>query len=278
MGSEGAFALERFAAILRGMPPTQVLLAGCAVVLSLWQASGQPGGVGKSAGYSKPGDSHGSARVPAAIMDYHHTLGWISTYAGRLEKSHGARSPAIREPLEQMQADAKFLQRKWIDWSQRNPRNATYASNVKLDPYYRVLEATQRQLKEAAGRSDEAMVQTVKDLAADLHAKAENCRHSEDGLGKEIRVVVRTKRGVQEVGGYEVWCAPLALVAFKNEHIRFPQISSPTALKNLAPGCYAMWLQKDQEKTAPVKQIIGGHGDLEFPVELAVPLGSTESQ
>jgi hypothetical protein len=50
------------------------------------------------------------------------------------------------------------------------------------------------------------------------------------------------------------------LVKFKNEHIRFPKISSPTVYRNLAPGHYAMWLQKENVKTEPVAQTIGGHG------------------
>ncbi len=249
----------------------QVLATGFAIAVWLGPASAQPGGLGSGSGYARPGYRVEPSGLSAAMLQYHQTLGWISTYAQRLAKRHGDRLPALREPLEQMQADARFLQRKWIDWAQRNARRGTYVSDAKLDPYYRGLEAIQRQLKEAGNHSDEALVRSVKDLAADLHAKAENCRHSGDGLGKEIRVIVRTKRDGQELGGYDVWCAPLALVEFKNEHIRFPQISSPTALKNVAPGCYAMWLQKDQTKTTPVTQIIGGHGDMEFAVELAIP-------
>ena len=111
-------------------------------------------------------------------------------------------------------------------------------------------------------------------MADDLHAKAENCRYSADGLGKNINVTVRTKKGTAEVPGYEVYCAPMALVKFKNEHIRFPKISSPTAYKNLAPGRYAMWLQKENEKTQPVAQTIGGRGEKELEIDLVVPTES----
>src|SRR4030095_2279952 len=133
------------------------------------------------------------------------------------------------------------------------------------------VQGAQKQLKELPKSSDEQILETVKAVAADIHAKAENCRNSADGLGKDIKVTVRTKKGTEEVAGYEVWCAPLALAKFKDEHIRFPKISSPTVFKNLAPGCYVMWLEKEKEKMQPVAQTIGGHGEKELEVDLLIP-------
>jgi hypothetical protein len=187
-----------------------------------------------------------------------------------LEKSQGERLPETRQPLQQIQSDAAFLEKKWIEWPQRHPGQSPYSANVKFDPYFRALQAMQKQLKESPKSNDEEILGTVKAIAADLHAKAENCRHSADGLGKDIKVTVRTKKGTEEAPGYEVWCAPMALVKFKNEHIRFPKISSPTVFKNFAPGHYVMWLEKGKEKLPPVAQTIGGHGETEFEVDLPV--------
>ncbi len=243
-----------------------MIIISSAIILTSWPACSQP----SPGAYPKPGFRKESGLVSDTVLEFHRSLGWIKSYAEKLEKSHGDRLPQTREPLQQIQNDAKFLQQKWLDWAQRQPRSTPYASDIKLDLYFHALQGAQKQLKDLHKNSDEIIVQTVKDVAADLHAKAENCRHSADGLGKEINVKVRTKKGTEEIPGYEVWCSPIALFKFKNEHKRFPKISSPTVLKNMAPGCYVMWLEKGKEKIEPVTQIIGGHGETELEVDLLV--------
>jgi len=207
-------------------------------------------------------------------MDYFHALGFLKKSAAELENKQGQRLPEARQPLQQIQSDSAFLQQKWLAWPQHHPRQYPYTGDVKQDAYFRALDRSQKQLKELNKASDEEILRTIKAVADDLHAKAENCRNSTDGLGKHIDVTVRTKRGTAEVGGYEVFCAPMALVPFKNEHIRFPKISSPTVYRNFAPGYYAMWLEKGNEKTQPVAQTIGGHGEKEFEIDLLVPVES----
>ncbi|MCI0539336.1 MAG: hypothetical protein L0Z50_29360, partial [Verrucomicrobiales bacterium] len=175
----------------------------------------------------------------------------------------------------QIQSDAAFLRQKWLAWPQRHPDRKPYYGSLSLDQYLRALRGSQKQLKLLPKVGDAELQRTVKAVADDLHAKAEHCRHSADGLGKEMKVTVRTRKGTAEVAGYEVYCAPMALVKFKNEHIRFPKISSPTVHPNLAPGHYAMWLQKENEKTQPVAQTIGGRGEKEVEIDLPVPAESS---
>lgn len=256
----------------------RVFVVSCVTVLLSWHVQAYPKGPGGGPRYSKPGDREDGGRVPKPVLEFHQALGWIKTYAARLEKSQGARLPQTRQPLEQIQNDAKFLQQKWLVWAQEHPRSTLYYNDVRRDSYFRSLQGTQRQLEKLHKSSDEVILETITDVAADLHAKAENCRHSTDGLGKEIKVMVRTRKGTEEVAGYEVWCSPRALVKFKDEHIRFPKISSPTILKNMAPGRYEMWVEKGTDKTKPVTQTIGGKGETELEIDLLIPAGSDRPQ
>ena len=226
--------------------------------------------------FEGPGPPQRSGIVPAPVLDYYHSLGWIKTYASRLESSLRGRLPETRQALKQIQTDAAFLQKKWMDWPRLNPDRNPYSAGG-TDPYLRTIKQTARQLNLARKSSDPQIVELVKAIAADLRAKAENCRHSRDGLGKDIKVTIRTKRGVQEVAGYEVWCAPMALVRFKEDHVRFPQISSPTTIRSLAPGFYSMWLQKELEKTVGVPQTVGGRGETELEIDLVIPPKTTET-
>jgi hypothetical protein len=209
--------------------------------------------------------------VPNAILEYYHALGWLKTYASRLQRHLGDRLPETRLALEQIQTDASFLQEKWLGWSRQNPGRRLYASSPKLDGYLRAIQAEYKQLNKLRQAGDGEVRSIVSAIASDLKAKAEHCRHSKDGLGKDIKVTVRTKRGVQEVPGYEVWCAPMALVQFKDEHIRFPKFSSPTTLASLAPGFYAMWLERDRAQTQPMAQTVGGHGETALEIDVPIP-------
>jgi hypothetical protein len=104
----------------------------------------------------------------------------------------------------------------------------------------------------------------------DLEIKAENCRHSTDGLGKEIKVRVHTKAGGKEVGGYEVFFVPRGMLSMKSAHDRFGRQSSPTDEKILSPGRYVMWVRKDGVKGEEVTLRVGGGGETHFPVDLTV--------
>jgi hypothetical protein len=226
-----------------------------------------PGPVGRNA----YGISNQRTLDPA--MDYFHALGFLQNAAADLEKGRAGQQPDLRQPLQQIQTDAAFLRQKWLEWGRRHPGRNPYFGNIESDGYLSVLKESHKQLKEFRKAKTEDIAGPVKAIAADLHAKAENCRYSADGLGKDIDVTVRTKKGTEEVAGYEVFCAPVALVKFKKEHVRFPKISSPTVYRNLAPGHYLMWLRKGNENTEPVAQTIGGRGETEWEIDLPVPSG-----
>jgi hypothetical protein len=228
-----------------------------------------PGNLGYSP-YAGPPLATEGRQVPGSVLEYYHALGWLRTYAAKLEASCGSRLPETRAPLRQIQQDAQFLQQKWMDWPRLHQKQSPYSGEVKRDPYFRAIQRAYQELKDLPKQPDAVIREQVDALAADVHAKAENCRFSTDGLGKEITVTVCTKRGTKDVPGYVVWCVPLALVKFKDEHIRFPKLSSPTVMKGLAPGCYAIWLEQDQHAFPAVTQTIGGHGEKQLEIDLPV--------
>ena len=249
----------------------RALIVSCLIGLLSGSAQAAPALPATPAPYKVPGLQPGGTQVSKSVMEYYDALNWLRLYAKKLEKNHGRRLPETRPALLQIQSDALFLQQKWTEWPRLHPGQSPYSGDVKLDRYFRAVQGAYRQLKELPKSNDEQIVETVKAVAADIHAKAENCRNSADGLGKDIKVTVRTKKGTEEVAGYEVWCAPMALAKFKDEHIRFPKISSPTVFKNFAPGFYMMWVEKENEKMQPVAQTIGGHGEKELEVDLLIP-------
>ena len=233
-------------------------------------AQGPSGGAGQGR-YELPSSRPSDGLAEGAAIDYFQTLYWVSDGAEKLQKQLGERLPETRTLLRQIQIDATFLRSKWFDWSRAHAREKPYSESLSQDPYYRAIQGSQRELKRMRKGSDEEMERVVKAIAEDLHIKAENCRHSADGLGKEVKVTVHTRKGTEEIAGFEVWCAPVALVGLKAEHIRFPKISSPTIYKNLAPGRYAMWLKKDRQSTEPVPQSVGGKGETEAELDLLAP-------
>jgi hypothetical protein len=248
----------------------KVLFACSLIILLECPAHAAPPGYSGFNQYQTPALAGAGNQTPDSVLEYYHALGFLRSNAAKLESSPGSRNPEIRSALQQIQTDAQFLQKKWMDWPRLHPNQSPSYGAAKLDRYLRTVESASRQLKDLPKKSDAEILDAVKILAADLHAKAENCRFSDDGLGKEITVTVCTKKGTQEVAGYEVWCAPVALVKFEDEHMRFPKMSSPTVMKGLAPGYYAMWLRQDRQKMPVTTQIIGGHGEKQVEIDLPI--------
>ncbi len=207
------------------------------------------------------------------IFEFHLALGWIKQAADDLQEKWDARlTPEGTQRLIQIREDVEFLQARWQSWAADRTRDHTYSGRIKADCYYRSLEGYRRRLKQVLRSRDVADVErAITDVAADMRLKADNCRHSDDGLGKAIEVQVRTLKGTNEVAGYEVWCVPRALLEFKDEHVRFPKISSPSVMANLSPGNYLLWVEKDGLTSDRVPQTIGGGGQKSAEVELLVP-------
>jgi hypothetical protein len=171
--------------------------------------------------------------------------------------------------LRQIQTNALFLHDKWDEWFNTHVRPKTYSP---ADAYLVSVRDDNRQLSKLKKEKDPAKtLDGLRDVAFDMQIKADNCRNSADGLGKEIRVKVHTKAGGKEIGGYEVFFVSKGMFEVKSAHDRFPRQSSPTDEKILCPGGYKLWVRKDKFTSEPIALGIGGHGETHLEVDIPVP-------
>ena len=201
--------------------------------------------------------------------DYWHEWGSMNSLTDSLLKSIGVTNAEAALLLRQVQTNAQFLHAKWNTWFDTHARRNSYSP---ADPYLVSIRADNRQLSSVKKEADAAKTLAVlRDVAFDMQIKADNCRNSDDGLGKEIRVKIHTKAGGKEIGGYEVFFVSKGMFDVKSAHDRFPRQSSPTDEKILCPGGYKLWARKDKFTSEPVAMGIGGHGETHLEVDLAVP-------
>ena len=201
--------------------------------------------------------------------DYRQEWAAMKSATDSLLKTIGATNAAAAVLLQQVQTNALFLHDKWDAWFDTHVRPKAYSP---ADPYLVSVRADNRRLSNLKKERDPAKTLAVlRDVASDLQIKADNCRHSGDGLGKEIRVKVHTKAGGREISGYEIFYVSKGLFDVKSAHDRFPRQSSPTDEKILCPGGYELWARKNNFTSEPVSMGIGGHGETHLEVDLAVP-------
>ncbi len=216
-------------------------------------------------GYGIPGDPF----YNRAQLDYAAEWRDFKSNTESISKTVGEKIPEAAQMLTQIQTNSLFLKTKWDAWFTKHPLPGTYASG---DGYLQSLQRNNRQLsKVRKEKDDQKVLNVLRDVALDLQIKADNCRNSGDGLGKEIKVKVHTKADGKEIPGYEVFYVQKGMFDVKSAHDRFPRQSSPTDEKILCPGGYAMWVRKQNFISEPVTLRIGGRGETRLEVDLAVP-------
>jgi hypothetical protein len=226
---------------------------------------GPPPANGRLPGYVGSGDP--MPNDPQS--DYRWEWATMKSATDSLLKTFGATNAAAAVLLQQVQTNAQFLHDKWNAWFDTHVPPKTYSP---ADPYLVSLRADNRQLSNLKKEKDPVKTLAVlRDIAFDLQIKADNCRHSGNGLGKEIRVKVHTKAGDREISGYEVFYVSKGMFDVKSAHDRFPRQSSPTDEKILCPGGYELWARKNNFTSEPVPMGIGGHGETHLEVDIAVP-------
>jgi hypothetical protein len=243
-----------------------LLLAGALV------ATGADGGRGLG---GRPGYFSNASRYDQAKTEYWRA--WINFKSSieEVQKTLGATSPEVAQTLTQILTNVLFLEGKWDAWFTRhsldNPRQA-WPYDVAGDDYLRTLQVNIQLLKNLRKEKDpQKALLVLRDVALDMQVKADNCRNSGDGLGKTIKVKVRTTADGQEVGGFEVFYVQKGMYDVKSAHDRFPRQSSPTDEKILAPGGYALWVRKGAVTSEPITLRIGGSGEKQLSVDLEVP-------
>lgn len=250
--------------IFRRMKLAIPILLALLIVTFAFSSSGQPGGVGGSPGYGGIGDSSYSR----AQADYKAVWQGFTVNTSSLLKTIGATNSEAALLLRQIQTNAVFLDKKWNAWFYSHPQRGAYSVG---DEYLASLRGDNRLLTNLKKEKDgQKVLDVLRDVALDLEIKAENCRHSLDGLGKEIKVKVHTKAGEKEIGGFEVYFVARGMLDVKSAHDRFGRQSSPTNEKILAPGRYAIWTRKSGVSGEPITLRIGGHGETHIEVDIPV--------
>jgi len=205
-----------------------------------------------------------------AATEHKQAFGAIAKSARELAKKRGKNNPDLARLLGEILKDATFLQRQVNQWVIR-ARGSYPNLALELDPYFQDIQRISRKLAEAKKMNDAELLELARSVSKDLSAKAGNCRLSADGLGKQITVTAHTIQGTNEIRGFEVYFAPMALLGDKGEHDRFPDLSSPTTRKNFPPGYYAIWVKRNNATNAHTAQTIGGDGQPRFKFEIPVP-------
>jgi len=202
-------------------------------------------------------------------MDYRGTWHAFKTTTQDLMKKFGADNLEAASLLTEIQTNAAFLDGKWTLWFNTHRASSQYAMS---DPYLTALHGDLRVLRKLKKEKvAPASLDALREVALDVQIKADNCRNSSDGLGKEIKVKVHTKAAGEEIAGFEVYYVPRGLLDMKSARDRFPRESSPTDEKILNPGRYAMWACKSGFTGQPETLTVGGHGETRLEVDLEVP-------
>lgn len=222
-------------------------------------------------GPNRPAYPREGVRQPGKIWSdtaiaYSREFTWMKRAAESLLKDDPAEDERAR--LEQIIADATFLQQRWAAWINR--QGEAYLPG--RDRYFERLKQLTGMLRQAEKtESAEERDELITTVAEDMQLKAANCKASEDGLGKSVEVRVNTVGADGAQSGYQVWFVPRGFFSVEAEHDRFHRLSSPTETIQVPPGGYLMWAEKGGRKTEPVVQRLGGKGREETLIDLVVP-------
>jgi hypothetical protein len=145
-------------------------------------------------------------------------------------------------------------------------RSATWLAGKLKDEktpiaYARSLERDLALLRHAAGPGKVQQAATLRMVLDDIKLKHVDCRQF--GMGRLVRLKVRTIRGTTEVRGWQVfyrWLPGRAVGEVRPQS--FPSLSSPTAAE-IPPGAYSVFALK----TVSGKEILSK--------ELPVPVGGS---
>jgi hypothetical protein len=245
------------------MPNRSIILLLLTVLTSLEACLAADPGLGKGYGIV---DDPFYRRVQA---DYRVVWHEFQSVTAELLKTIGSTNAEAAGMLVQIQTNAAFLNDKWETWYRRHAAPIRYNTR---DDYLESLRGDLRLLNRVnKPKQGEKPLSVLSDVASDVQLKADNCRNSADGLGKDIKVRVHTKASGKEIGGFEVYYVPRGLLDIKSAHDRFPRQSSPTDEKILCPGRYAVWACKKGFSGQAVTQAIGGHGETRLEMDLEVP-------
>jgi hypothetical protein len=166
------------------------------------------------------------------------------------------RYPETRTIVASVLPEVEYMIRGWKPGTKIPD---AYAINLTLDLH--MLEKT------LESPVEEEPYAVLRDVAEDLKIKADHCRKTGVGLGGLVTLVVRTKRGGQELRELQVLYLPKILEVVKDaKPDLFPKFSSPTSCP-LPPGRYVMWTRDPQSNRTGERTVVrvgGGNDTIEW--------------
>jgi hypothetical protein len=183
----------------------------------------------------------------------------------------GAGDAAATERLDKIGSSVAFLQGLAAS-SQNKELPEEYLESLKLDADLLETLAGKRYPPGTKSARSE-LHRGLEEVASDLEIKVATVKRSRGDVVKLIEVIVRAKKGEQEVGGFEVWYVPRGWANNPGQYRRFDGLSNPNSppSMNLAPGNYLIWLSKGKDATQRQPVRIGGDGRVKRELDLVVP-------
>lgn len=202
-------------------------------------------------------------QVRAAFDSFNRSLADLTKRFGN--KSRVGIEAKIARSLDSITENVKFLE---AVMKLRNKMPPEYLEGVSLDAEL---------LRELASRKPKNAVQLnslydgLNEVDSDLRLKVTGPRNGGE-VARVVEVVVRAKRGNQEVGAYQVWYVTKGWAKDSSKFRPFDRLTDPSipSSMKLAPGNYFIWLGKNRI-TDPQPASIGAHGETRREIELSVP-------
>jgi hypothetical protein len=190
------------------------------------------------------GDMEGQ-ELPSKPLPPGQALQRIRGRLNQIVQRFGAAHPETNAIVASALPEVDFMIRGWKPGTKIPD---TYAKSLTLD--LQVLEKT------LMSPVDDAPYPVLRRVADDLKIKADHCRKTGVGLGGLVTLVVRTKRGGQELRDLQVLYIPKILEVVKDARPDlFPKFSSPTSCP-LPPGRYVMWTREPQSNRTGERTVV----------------------
>jgi hypothetical protein len=169
----------------------------------------------------------------------------IQARLNQIVHKFGAAHPETNTIVASALPEVDFMIRGWKPGTKIPD---AYAMSLTLD--LQVLEKT------LGSPVEDAPYPILRRVADDLKIKADHCRKTGVGLGGLVTLVVRTKRGGQELRDLQVLYIPKILEVVKDARPDlFPKFSSPTSCP-LPPGRYVMWTREPQSNRTGERTVV----------------------
>jgi hypothetical protein len=177
----------------------------------------------------------------------------------------GVEAETVRGWLNSIDSNVSFLE--GIAREQPNmqiPKD--YTASLNLDS--RLLNSI-TVLSSKHPQDNKRVYEALGDVASDLQIKVAYARSALGAAFRLVQVLVHTRKGDQEIGGYQVWYVAKGWADVQDEAKPFDRLSSPTYM-DLPPGNYMIWTHKGQTNSKRQPVSLGDDGKSRREIDLPI--------